>query len=137
MLAFHYDALTLPLPVGHRFPQSKYRLLREHFERQPGRLRMMAAPPATGAELALVHTPAYIDAVMEGWLSAAEQREIGFPWSPTMAERSCHSVGATIAAARAALAEGLPPTWRAERTTRRPARARGFACSTTWRWLRG
>ncbi|MBV8035208.1 histone deacetylase [Roseateles sp.] len=107
MLAFHSDAHSLALPPGHRFPQSKYRLLREHFECEPGRLRMRPAPAASAAELARVHTPDYIDAVLNGGLSAAQQREIGFPWSPSMAERSCRSVGASIAAARAALQEGV------------------------------
>lgn len=107
MLAFHADAHSLVLPPGHRFPQSKYRLLREHFEREPGLLRLRPAPAATEGELALAHTPDYVDAVLRGTLSAAQQREIGFPWSPSMAERSRCSVGATIAAARAALAEGV------------------------------
>jgi acetoin utilization deacetylase AcuC-like enzyme len=107
MLAFHSDAHSLALPPGHRFPQSKYRLLREHFEREPGLVRMQPAPAATEGELALVHTPDYVDAVLNGTLGAAEQREIGFPWSPSMAERSRRSVGASIAAARAALAEGV------------------------------
>jgi acetoin utilization deacetylase AcuC-like enzyme len=107
MLAFHSDAHSLALPPGHRFPQSKYRLLREHFERQPGRLRMQPAPAASEGELALAHTPDYVDAVLHGHLSPAQQREIGFAWSPSMAERSRRSVGASIAAARAALAEGV------------------------------
>lgn len=107
MLAFHSDAHSLALPPGHRFPQSKYRLLREHFEREPGRLRMQPAPAASEGELALAHTPDYVDAVLLGHLSAAAQQEIGFPWSPAMAARSRHSVGASIAAARAALAEGV------------------------------
>ena len=107
MLAFHSDAHSLALPPGHRFPQSKYRLLREHFEREPGLLRMQPAPAATEGQLALVHTPDYVDAVLLGRLSAAQQREIGFPWSESMAERSRRSVGASIAAARAALAEGV------------------------------
>jgi len=34
-------------------------------------------------------------------------REIGFPWSPAMAERALRSVGATVAAARVAMIEGL------------------------------
>jgi acetoin utilization deacetylase AcuC-like enzyme len=34
-------------------------------------------------------------------------REIGFPWSPAMAERARRSVGATIAACRAALHDGV------------------------------
>jgi acetoin utilization deacetylase AcuC-like enzyme len=107
MLAYHSDAHSLALPPGHRFPQSKYRLLREHFEAQPGLLRTRPARAASEGELALVHTPAYVDAVLQGRLSAAQQREIGFPWSPSMAARSRHSVGASIEAARAALAEGL------------------------------
>jgi acetoin utilization deacetylase AcuC-like enzyme len=107
MLAFHSDAHSLALPPGHRFPQSKYRLLREHFEHEPGRLRLQPAPAASEGELALAHTPDYVDAVLLGQLSAAQQREIGFPWSPSMAERSRRSVGASIAAARAALAEGV------------------------------
>jgi acetoin utilization deacetylase AcuC-like enzyme len=35
------------------------------------------------------------------------QREIGFPWSPAMAERARRSVGATVAAARDALVQGV------------------------------
>jgi acetoin utilization deacetylase AcuC-like enzyme len=107
MLAFHSDAHSLALPPGHRFPQSKYRLLRDHFEREPGLLRLTPAPAATEGELALAHTPDYVDAVLRGTLSTAQQREIGFPWSPSMAERSRRSVGASIAAARAALVEGV------------------------------
>jgi len=107
MLAFHSDAHSLALPPGHRFPQSKYRLLREHIERAPGAIRLRAAAAASEGELALAHSPDYVDKVLQGHLSAAEQREIGFPWSPSMAARSRHSVGASIEAARAALAEGV------------------------------
>jgi acetoin utilization deacetylase AcuC-like enzyme len=45
--------------------------------------------------------------VSSGALTAAEQRAIGFPWSPEMVERSRRSAGATIAACRAAIAEGV------------------------------
>jgi len=107
MLAFHSDAHSLALPPGHRFPQSKYRLLREQIERDPGLIRLRAAAAASEGELALAHSPDYVDKVLQGHLSAAEQREIGFPWSPSMAARSRHSVGASIEAARAALAEGV------------------------------
>ncbi len=107
MWAFHSDAFSLALPPGHPFPQSKYRLLREFFEREPGLLRMQAAEPASEAELTLAHSQDYVDAVLLGRLSAAAQREIGFPWSAQMAERSRRSVGASIMAARAALQEGV------------------------------
>ena len=106
MQAFHSDHFVLPLPDGHRFPMQKYRLLREAAESEPG-LRLQEAPAATDGELALAHTPDYVTSVSEGTLSAAAQREIGFPWTPRMVERSRRSVGATIAAARAALAEGI------------------------------
>ena len=106
MHAFYADQFVLPLPPGHSFPMSKYRLLRERVEREPG-LALRQAIPATDGELALVHTPAYVSAVLEGTLGAQQQREIGFPWSEAMVARSRRSVGATILAARAALAAGV------------------------------
>src|SRR5690606_18646480 len=51
----------------------------------------------------LVHTPDYIAAVAGGSLATAAQREIGFPWSPAMAERARRSVGATLQACRTAM----------------------------------
>ncbi len=106
MLAFHSDTFVLPLPPGHSFPMSKYRLLRESVEGAMPGLRVREAAPATEGELALAHEPAWIGAVFEGTTTAAQQREIGFPWSERMVERSRRSVGASIAAARAALLEG-------------------------------
>ncbi|MBA4343213.1 MAG: histone deacetylase [Methylibium sp.] len=107
MQAFHSDAHLLDLPEGHRFPQAKYRLLRERLQAAPGLIRLQPAVAAAPGELALVHTPDYVESVRNGRLTAAQQREIGFPWSLSMAERSLHSVGATIMSARAALAEGV------------------------------
>ena len=107
MLAYHSDRFTLPLPPGHRFPLDKYRLLREGVQaRLPG-VRLREAAPASDGELALAHAPGYIDDVAKGRLDDARQREIGLPWSTQLVERSRRSVGATIAAARAALAEGV------------------------------
>ena len=106
MQAFHSDHFVLPLPPGHTFPMAKYRLLREAVQVSVPAIRLMEAPPATDGELALAHEPDWITAVVEGRTSAAQQREIGFPWSPQMVERSRRSVGATIAAARAALLGG-------------------------------
>lgn len=106
MQAFHADQFVLPLPPGHHFPMGKYRLLREAVAAHLPALRVMPAEPATDGELALAHDPAWITAVAEGTTSAAQQREIGFPWSPAMVERARRSVGATISAARAALLGG-------------------------------
>jgi acetoin utilization deacetylase AcuC-like enzyme len=107
MQVFHSDRFVLPLPQGHRFPMPKYRLLREAVARDLPAVRVHEAPSASDGELALAHTPTYIAAVADGLLTPAQQREIGFPWSPRMAERARRSVGATIAAARVALDEGV------------------------------
>jgi acetoin utilization deacetylase AcuC-like enzyme len=107
-MQIHYsDHFVLPLPAGHRFPMHKYRLLRDAVAAELALVRLMQAPAASDGELALAHEPGYVDAVLQGWLSDRQQREIGFPWSPEMAERARRSVGATIAAARVALAEGV------------------------------
>jgi acetoin utilization deacetylase AcuC-like enzyme len=107
MQVFSNDRFSIALPAGHRFPSPKYRLLRERVSAELPGLRLREADPASDGELALVHTPDYVTAVAEGTLSAAAQREIGFPWSERMVERSRRSVGATIAAARAALDDGV------------------------------
>jgi acetoin utilization deacetylase AcuC-like enzyme len=107
MQAFYATHFVLQLPEGHRFPMQKYRLLRERVEGELPGIRLDQALPASEGELALAHTPHYIAAVLQGHLSDAQQREIGFPWSDRMAERACRSVGATIQAARAALKHGV------------------------------
>lgn len=82
---------------------AKYQRLRDRLSGELPQVRLGVAPRASDGELALAHTPAYIQAVVEGTLDAALMREIGFPWSTDMVERSRRSVGATVAAARAAL----------------------------------
>ena len=106
MDAFYTDHYTLPLPEGHRFPSTKYGLLRQAVQSLPN-LNLKEARAATDTELLLAHDPLYIQRVIQGTLSAAEQREIGFPWSPAMLERSRRSVGATLAACDSALRDGI------------------------------
>src|SRR5688500_9702942 len=88
---------------------TKYARLREKVIAErivaPEDLRVPEA--ATRDELLLAHTPRYVDAVFDGTLDAREQRRIGFPWSRAMAERARRSVGATIAASRQALVDGV------------------------------
>ena len=107
MQAFHFDQQSFSLPAGHRFPQHKYAALRERLARSLPGLRLQAADAAPLEAVRAVHDPAYVQRVLEGTLSAAEQREIGFPWSPGMPVRALHSVGATLAATQAALREGV------------------------------
>ena len=106
MHAYYSDHFVLPLPEGHRFPMSKYRRLRDALVSVPG-IHLQEAPSATDTELLLAHDPLYVTKVITGALDAKEQREIGFPWTPAMVERSRRSVGATIAACRSALELGI------------------------------
>ncbi|MCU0941489.1 MAG: histone deacetylase [Hydrogenophaga sp.] len=106
MHAYYADHFVLPLPSGHRFPMGKYARLRERLRAECPDVVLKEALAATDGELALVHTPSYIDAVATGTLPPALQREIGFPWSPAMAERARRSVGATVLAARDVMAQG-------------------------------
>ena len=109
MRAYYSDHFVLPLPEGHKFPMAKYSRLRERIlsEGIIAAEDLHEAPAAAWDDLRLVHDAAYVDAVAAGTVAPDIQRRIGFPWSPQMVERSRRSVGATIAAARAALDEGV------------------------------
>jgi acetoin utilization deacetylase AcuC-like enzyme len=104
--AFYSDHFVLPLPAGHRFPMSKYRLLRDAVSAESN-IELNEAPAATDTQILLAHSPRYLQAVIRGELTAKEQREIGFPWSLEMVERSRRSVGATLAACAAASVDGI------------------------------
>lgn len=86
---------------------AKYQLLRDRLTAELPDIELKQATPATDAELALVHSPAYVRAISNGSIEPKAMREIGFPWSTYMAERARRSVGATIAACRAALRGGV------------------------------
>ena len=108
MALYYSDIFVLPLPAHHRFPMGKYARLRDRllasgdFEATD----FIVPPGVTDAEIDRVHCPRYRERVVRGELDAREQRAIGFPWSEAMVERSRRSSGATLAAAREALARG-------------------------------
>lgn len=104
MKVFYTDHFVLPLPSGHRFPMQKYALLREAVQAFASHA-LEEAPAARDDELLLVHDAAYVERMSTGTLSAQEVRQIGFPWSPQMAERARRSAGATVAALTAAVSE--------------------------------
>lgn len=107
MQAFYSDQFVLPLPQGHRFPMAKYAMLRDAVAHHLPEVQLLQAPRASDAELMRVHTQAYVQAIADGTAAPAVMREIGFPWSEAMAERARRSVGATVAAARSALRNGV------------------------------
>jgi acetoin utilization deacetylase AcuC-like enzyme len=109
MQLFYTDVFELPLPDNHRFPMSKYRLLRERLAAHPyfSSDAFEIPPAATDAQLLLAHTAEYLDKIRSGQLTPTEMRRIGFPWSEKLVERSRRSTGATISAARAALIDNV------------------------------
>lgn len=107
--AFHSDQFELPLPEGHRFPMTKYRLLRERVAAQADALgiELLTPPLASDEALHRVHDRAYVASIDSGSIEPAALRRIGFPWSPQMAERSRRVSGASMAAAELAFERGM------------------------------
>lgn len=107
--AWSSASYAFPLPTGHRFPISKYALLRERVIAEGIIPPEAMHDPARVSrdDLLLVHTPEYVDRFTAGALSSAEIRRIGFPWSEALVERSYRSAGGTVEAAAYAAVHGL------------------------------
>jgi len=107
-IVYHPDYVT-PLPDGHRFPMSKFRLLHDLLLADGvttlDRVFAPTLPPT--AWLELVHDPAYIQAYYTGTLDSKAQRRIGLPWSAELVNRTCIAVGGSILTAKLALESGL------------------------------
>jgi acetoin utilization deacetylase AcuC-like enzyme len=103
------DHLEVPLPPTHTFPMAKYRAVREILLADgtlaPGHLRR--SEPAPLEWLATVHDEDYIERMLDGRIAAAEERRLGFPWSPQLVLRARGALYGTVMAARAALEHGV------------------------------
>jgi acetoin utilization deacetylase AcuC-like enzyme len=80
-------------------------MLREFLQRDND-FDFTPAPLADPKIIALAHDPEYVRAFIEGQLSAAAVRRIGFPWTPEMVARTLASAGGTLAATDDALNRG-------------------------------
>jgi len=109
MRIFYTDTFPIPLPENHSFPKDKYYLLRKRIlERSDRRLIDLQIPePASREAILRVHDAEYVRRLFEGNLTDKEIRRVGLPWSLQIVRRTLYSVGATIAACRAALSEGI------------------------------
>lgn len=105
LTAWSSSRYTFPLPDGHRFPIAKYAMLREQVAAMGIEVREPGA--VTDEQLLLVHTEDYVTRFNTGTLTPAEERRLGFPWSPALVERSRRAVGGTIAASHYAAANGV------------------------------
>ncbi len=107
MKVFDSTSFVLPLPANHRFPMSKYQLLSERVKAELPEVEVLIAPAASRYAIERIHEATYVDKVFSGTLAPQQQRRIGFPWSKGLVERSRRSVGATMAASKAALVDGV------------------------------
>ncbi|MDX2097160.1 MAG: histone deacetylase [Leptolyngbyaceae cyanobacterium bins.59] len=105
---YHPDYVA-PLPAGHRFPMSKFRLLYDRLLRDGvASFDQFYAPDRPANEVIEgVHTPEYVRAYCEGTLDPKAQRRIGLPWSPALVNRTCVAVGGSLLTAELALKVGL------------------------------
>jgi acetoin utilization deacetylase AcuC-like enzyme len=99
-----HDRWRIPLPVGHKFPIDKYRLLRERVQDSVTVLESDAVP---WEWLAAVHETPLLERIRLGEMTPREVRGLGLPWSEVLVERGRRSVGGTVAAAQRALAHGI------------------------------
>jgi acetoin utilization deacetylase AcuC-like enzyme len=109
MKIFYTDTFPIPLPENHNFPEDKYHLLRKRIsERLCDKPIDLQIPEISSVESILrAHDDEYVRRLFEGELTDKEIRRVGLPWSPQIVKRTLYSVGATIAACRAALSEGV------------------------------
>jgi acetoin utilization deacetylase AcuC-like enzyme len=98
------------LPIGeHVFRADKFRLIRERLLEQKvaDESDFLAPAPASEADVLLVHSPHYVNKLMEGSLSAREELEMEIPYSPQVVDAFMLHTGGSIQAAERALEDGI------------------------------
>lgn len=109
MRVFYTARYYADIGDAHIFPIRKFELVRERLleEGTLGAEELFEPEPASVADVLMVHTDDYVSRLCDGELTNKELRRLGLPWSETLVRRSFYAVGGTIAAARAAVEEGL------------------------------
>src|SRR6266404_5054726 len=102
---FYCDHHAIPLPPRHKFPISKYKLIRDLLSID-GVFTFEQAPLAKTSIVELAHDPEYVAHFLGGTLSEAAVRRIGFPWSEGLVRRTLASVGGTLSATQDAFEKG-------------------------------
>lgn len=98
------------LPIGqHVFPAEKYRRIHhqliESGVAEPS--DFLIPQPASDQDILLVHTPAYVNKLKTGTLSAREELELEVPYSPELVRAFWLAAGGSILAAQNALQDGI------------------------------
>jgi acetoin utilization deacetylase AcuC-like enzyme len=105
---WYADHYTLELPAGHRFPHTKYTLLREQLLRNGTLVEAQLIDPVFISEEVVLqaHTAPYIRALKTLTLPKAMERRIGLPVTERLVQRAWVSASGTYWAGYHALANG-------------------------------
>jgi len=98
------------LPIGeHVFRADKFRLIRERLLQQHAadESDFIAPEPASESDVLLVHSPHYVNKLMEGSLTAREELQMEIPYSPQVVDAFMLHTGGSILAAECALRDGV------------------------------
>ena len=109
MRVSYHPGYVVPLPEGHAFPMAKFAALHDVLLAE-GVIRaedIVEPREADWADLRLVHTARYLDALAQGTMTKAEVRRMGLPWSPALVRRSRLAVQGTINACLMAVLDGI------------------------------
>lgn len=93
---------------GYKFETTrKARWIADSLQRDPiGGIEILSPEALTEAQLCAVHNPAYVTAVRTGEPRALAESQ-DFPWDPSLWSMACASNGGAVAAALAALTDGV------------------------------
>jgi acetoin utilization deacetylase AcuC-like enzyme len=98
------------LPIGeHVFRADKYRRIVERLSREglAGPSDLIEPARATENDILLVHSPHYVNKLMEGSLSVREELQMEIPYSPQVVDTFLLHCGGSILAAERALQDGI------------------------------
>lgn len=106
---FYTDKYRVPLPDGHRFPMTKYKLTREFLITNNILKESELFEPniATEEEILLVHSEDYYESFRTGSIDEKTIRRLGLPWSYDLFLRSLASVGGSLSSAKSTLQNGV------------------------------
>lgn len=94
---------------AHVFPTLKYSRLFDELQRDADHIQFIEPEPASWEDIALVHTPQYIQKLKAGDFTLEEIALLELPWSPDVVEGFRWMTGGTIAAGRAAVSREQGP----------------------------
>ena len=98
------------LPIGeHVFRADKYRLIVDRLLQHgcADKSDLIEPSPASEQDVMLVHSPHYVNKLMEGSLSAREELQMEIPYSPQVVDAFMLHTGGSILAAERALKDGV------------------------------